>query len=286
MKTKLNMHNTFIKLVFLGLICAPFLASGQEEEVILSSASMKEAEEWNTRLVVKPKYRYVDSLELRTMISLALQPNFMKFPGYEETVSIDKLPKTGVSAILFFEKFLADSGLTFFVENTLRLYESSPNYWDYRYKMRMAYEGSAEDVTVENRKANIYSLDIGLKYYFLLKKKSEYGASGINPFNEYAFVKLKDVVNYSSTYHLTYDPVQYKGYLLRREDSTEWVIMPSYIVFGIGVQRRFLGRGYLDFYVGGGINAFNNRAIRNYKDYMLEMGLNVGVWLGAKRWKK
>ena len=284
MKTKLNMHNTFIKLVFLGLICAPFLASGQEEEVILSSASMKEAEEWNTRLVVKPKYRYVDSLELKEMLSVALQPNLIKFPGDGFWLPWSSKSSLGLSFVAKYERFIAKSGFTFFAENTIRLYKTSVNKWDYRGKVNISNNDSRFSAVGERHEANIYSLDLGFKYYFRLKNKVSYGASGVNQFNDYLFVRFKDVANYTAVYELT-TTVFWPSTLMRRIDSKEWIVKPSYVLLGFGLQRRIKERGTLDIYVGAGVNLFNNRE-HYYQDVLIEVGVNIGVWFGKKRWKQ
>lgn len=284
MKTKLNMHNTLIKLVFLGLIYVPILASGQEEEVILSSASMKEAEEWNTRLVVKPKYRYVDSLELKGMLSVALQPNFVKFPGDGFWLPWSSKPSLGLSFVAKYERFIAKSSFAFFAENTIRLYKTSVNKWDYRGKVNSSNNDSRFPVVGERHEANIYSLDLGFKYYFRLKNKVSYGASGVNQFNDYLFVRFKDVVNYTAVYELT-TTAFWPSTLMRRVDSKEWIVKPSYVLLGYGLQRRIKERGTLDVYLGAGVNLFNNRE-HYYQDVLIEVGVNIGVWFGKKRWKQ
>lgn len=217
------------------------------------------------------------------MISLALQPNLRKYPGNAERSPWVKSAGFGVSLVVGYERFISNTGFTFFLENTLRLYSAKGVYFDYRSNVSTANSTIEPQEYIETREANIYSLDFGVKYYFRIKKKEAYGATGINPFNEYVFLKVKDIVNYAEEHQLMY--YNYSQYLLRRVDSRGWVVEPSYFLVGIGLQRRFLERGIVDFYVGAGPNLLNNRT-HHYQDILIEFGLNVGIWIGKKKWKQ
>ena len=265
-------------ILVLSFLMSAVSLQAQEEEVIISSENIEAAEKVRTRFKVKPKYRYVDSTQQRTLIKIAFQPEYNKYPGqYDYRVS--RARGMGRSIVVGYERLLKNYQFSLFIDNTTRLYSHDGAGFDYESKFRF------QDTRGNNLNrggefdANISSFDIGAKFYYQQRKKVEYGASGVNPFSEYVFFRIKDVLSFAQ--RTTIVRSINSGLLERQIEERRWIADPGYVVIGWGTQRRIYNRFLIDLHVGGGLKVAGTRD-HAFRDVILNVGLNFGLGLGRR----
>jgi len=264
----------FILLIF---TCPTVLKA--QEEVILSSEKIEEAEKSTALLKVRPRYRYVDSTNQKTLITIAYRPQRRQFPGSFEPIYQYQPSPFGNTLVLSYERLLRNHQFSFFIENTTRLYAAGNSGYDYDNKFRVVDNFGNHLNRGGEFDANLTTFDIGAKWYYRQKRKIEYGASGINPFGEYLFLRVKNVVSFvhrttlvlSSPFGLTDLHVEEK----------KWLINPGYLMAGWGTQRTIYKRFLIDFYVGFGLKVVGQRT-HVYRDVLVDIGLSLGLGLGKR----
>lgn len=265
-------------LLLLFIAASASLQAQEEEEVIISSENIEEAEKVRTRFKVKPRYRYVDSTQQRTLIKIAFQPEYSKFPGRFD-LNAPRARGLGSSIVLGYEHLLKNYQFSLFIDNSTRLYAPSEAGFDYQSKFRFQDSRGNNLNRGGEFDTHLSSFDIGAKFYYRQRKKVEYGASGVNPFSEYVFFRIKDVLSFAQ--RTTIIRSINSGLLEREVKERRWIANPGYVMMGWGTQRRIYDRLLTDFYVGVGVKIAGTRDHAN-RSAIINVGLNIGLGLGRR----
>ena len=237
------------------------------EEVIIASSNMNVARSEVSGFRIRPKYRHIDMSESGSFFKIAYVPQITKYPNRDSPNGM------GHTIMLSYERFIPRSFFSIQIENITRLYNSNQKGYDYIHKENLdGYPYRRTDAY-----ANISTFNVSLRYYYDLKKRQKYKASGKNLFNNYVFVRLQDLLSYQEKTTTVFDSSSWL--LIHQKVKKSAVSEPAYLMLGWGTQRKYLDRILLEVNAGIGFRTHHAFDSSFAQEIMFKMNFNVGFKL-------
>lgn len=149
-------------------------------------------------------------------------------------------------------------------------------YHFYRY---FRYRQKEEFVTERDVGSLNVQMDVAVRYYFLMKRRTRKHLKGNNFNGFYASAAVSNLFNHirrtRSEYHQPPNGVE-RLQRITQDNTVVWD--PSRVLFSLGYQRRFWGRVYGDISFGQIVN------LRGH--YFDDTNMNIKLRLGVALWQK
>jgi hypothetical protein len=245
------------------------------EELLLASELFKKSDEERRLMLLKPRFRYINKDDKRSLIKLGYRPDL----GFNYRPAFGNISARTHAIMVAYEKLIGDTPFSWNIETLTRLNSRPLGAYVYNFRTELQYSGNVGDRWLTNGEFfnHRFRVHASLRYYFNMKKRLAAEVSGYNMASEYVFFKIRDFLAYTEVDELNF---MAHDLLSSHVFRKKWLVRPAYFSLGLGIQRPFLGKGLIDLNAEVGRRIpFSSGYDYFYKDFAIDLTLLIGLGL-------
>ena len=244
-----------------------------KEELLLGSELFHKTDEERRQMVLRPRFRYINTTEKTSLLKIGYRPSYAKY------LNLDRVEDFGGNIAVSYERMIKGTQFSWNVETLIPTRPVVPYGFDYKEVDEGAFGGLIEGQWINSGKFYLHAFRVHatLRYYYNMKARIKAEASGKNLYSEYVFFRFRDIAAYTHTTKLEFNR---QANLLLHKSGKRWLVQPTYISTGWGIQRPFLGKVLLDANVEIGArlhSAFSAEFV--HQDFTVDFNLFIGLGL-------
>lgn len=244
------------------------------EELLLASDLFKKSDEERRLMLLKPRFRYINMEDKRSLIKIGYRPDFGFLSPTGNRLAVAN--NLGFA----YERKIKDSPFSWTIETVARIHKADLDEFHYKIRPTVSREGVLDGSWIANGEffAHRFRVHAALRYYFNFRKRQEAEVTGHNLASEYFLFRLRDVLAYTEINEFDFTTDRQLSLHIRKK---KWLARPAYFSVGVGIQRPFLNKFLVDLNVAAGKRLpFGDSSFEFvHKDVALDINLFIGLGL-------